>query len=168
MDTNADARRYTELMPQNGSVSDTAQQLLAQLGYVELHFDGRTSLVGAELTDPGTVGWHATATINVWPSDAPEERWHALPGVSLISTDHGDGGRELVMFEADGLVVDLVQVEDPTETLDARSEDYARFIPLFGEGRTLSSADLADDLADRLECLGSQVVIIDRVRLAPA
>ncbi|WP_410659890.1 hypothetical protein [Amycolatopsis sp. lyj-112] len=52
--------------------------------------------------------------------------------------------------------------------LDARSEDYARFIPLFGGRDQFGFVTLRDDLEDEVESLGSHVVILDRVQLAPA
>lgn len=146
-----------------------ATTLLSQLEDVQLHVRGQAALIGADMTDPGTLDWWAEATISLWPDDEePEEAWASAPGVALSTRDRGAGERELVLFEADGLLVDLQHVEDAFDALDARSEDYAHFIPLFGNTESFGQLDLNDELEDRLEALGSHVVIIDRARLAPA
>jgi hypothetical protein len=143
--------------------------LLDQLDRMQLHVRGEAALVGADMTDPGTLDWFATATIPVFSDgDDPDEAWLSTEGVSLSMTTRNHGGRDLVVLEADGLIVDLQYVDDVFDALDARSQDYAHFIPLFGRSRPFGILDLASDLEEKLEPGGNQVVIIDRVRVAPA
>ncbi|MBE8516422.1 hypothetical protein ILP97_02635 [Amycolatopsis sp. H6(2020)] len=66
------------------------------------------------------------------------------------------------------MTIDLQHVEDVHDALDARSEDYAKFIPLFGGCDQFGFVTLQDDLEDQVESLGTHVVIVDRVQLAPA
>lgn len=146
-----------------------ATTLLSQLEDVQLHVHGRAALMGADMTDPGTLDWWAKATLSLWPDDdEPDEEWASAPGVALSTSRPGAGERELVLFEADGLLVELRHVEDVFDALDARSQDYAQFIPLFGDTESFGQLDLNEELEDSVEALGSQVVIIDRARLAPA
>jgi hypothetical protein len=96
--------------------------LLCQLADVKLQVCGEAMLVGADETDPGTMDWSATATISVWPGDEePDPPWLSTPNLALSTTDLSDGTRELVILEADGLIVDLASVEDVVDALDARS-----------------------------------------------
>jgi len=62
----------------------------------------------------------------------------------------------------------LQHVQDIHDALDARSEDYAKFIPLFGSRDQFGFVRLRDDLDDQSESIGTHVVIIDRAQLAPA
>ncbi|WP_410583766.1 hypothetical protein [Amycolatopsis sp. lyj-108] len=62
-----------------------------------------------------------------------------------------------MIFEANGLTIDLQHVDDVHDALDARSgRDQFGFVTL------------QNGLEDQIQSLGSHVVIIDRVRLAPA
>ena len=74
----------------------------------------------------------------------------------------------MTILQANGLVIDLWRVQDIFDALDARSQDYANFIPMFGERGPYGEVELIEELEDSLELGGSQVVILDRVRLAPA
>lgn len=126
-------------------------------------------LVGADETDLGMLDWSVTATIAVRPGDEETEpAWLSTPSLALWTTDHADGTRELVILEADGLIVSLDSAEDVVGALDVRSADYEHLTPLFGTTRSFGIVDLDDSLEDTLEVLGSQVVIIDRVRIASA
>ncbi|GAB3713392.1 hypothetical protein GCM10027598_20690 [Amycolatopsis oliviviridis] len=150
--------------------SDLAQQLRAQLEWVELHLHNQANLVGGDETDPGTSDWWASATVRVLPDEDEADGinpWHEIEGTAL-STKPSDDSLEIKIFEANGLTVDLQRVEGVHDALDARSEDYAKFIPLFGGRDQFGFVTLRDDLEDEVESLGSHVVIIDRVRLAPA
>jgi len=168
-ETNEYRRRYRARVTSDAGVDGLRKTLLDQLDWVKLQVHGSASLVGRDETDPGTLDWHAAATISVWPEDKDlDEPWHSVPDLALSTTNHPDGARELSILEAEGLVIDLGQVEDVFEALDARSQDYEHFHPMFGDTSTLGFQDLAPELEDSLEAVGSCVVIIDRVRLAPA
>lgn len=52
------------------------------------------------------------------------------------------------------------------DALVARSEDYSHFIPTLGND--FRGPELSDEIEDRLEIEGTEVVIINRVTLAPA
>lgn len=154
---------------------DLCASLLSQLEHVELHVDGRSYVAGADLTDPGAMDWRARASLYV-PSDNDEPEgesalaWHATEGIALSSNKAPeDDGVDLTLFQASGITIDLAQVDDVFDALDARGQDEADFIPLFGEYRDqFGFVELADELEDRLEPGGNKVVILDRVRLAPA
>lgn len=138
---------------------------------MRLHVGGEASLVGMDAADdPGTMDWWATATVSVWPEedgDAAGE-WWAAEGGGLRVHDRGGGERELVVLQACGLTVDLWRVDDVMDTLDARSGDDEHFAGMFGDRGGFGDVELHPDLEQMLEPGGSRVVIVDRVRLAPA
>ncbi|MEV0049468.1 hypothetical protein AB0H34_03105 [Saccharopolyspora shandongensis] len=153
---------------------DLRRILLGELEYVELHVSGKTSLAGSDLTDPGVMDWSATASIYVLceddtPGSEPDRAWQAAEGIALSTTNRPGGeGLDLTILEANGITIDLAQVEDVFDALDARSQDDAHFIPLFGARDQFGFVELAEELEDTLEPGGTRVVILDRVRLAPA
>jgi hypothetical protein len=110
-----------------------------------------------------------TATIPVFSDEGdPDEAWQSTEGVSLSTTARNDGGRDLVVLEANGLIVDLQYVDGVFDALDARSQDHAHLIPLFGRSRPFGVLDLASNLEEKLEPGGNQVAIIDRIWVGPA
>lgn len=150
---------------------DLEQQLLAQLEWVELHMKNHANLVGDGETDPGTSDWWASATVRVLPDEDEADGinpWHEIEGTALSTKRLDEEALDVTIFEANGLTLDLQHVKNIHVALDARSEDYARFIPLFGGRDQFGFVTLRDDLEDGVESLGSNVVIIDRVQLAPA
>jgi len=127
--------------------------------------------VGADTNDPGTMDWWGSATISEWPFDDeddldPEELKQS--GVALSTEDIGDGGLKMTILRAHGLMIDLWRVQNIYDALDARSGDYANFMPMFGERGHYGELELVAQLEDSLEPGGNQVVILDRVWLAPA
>jgi hypothetical protein len=144
--------------------------MIEELKDARLQITSETTLVGRDDTDPGVLAWEAQATLDVWPAE-DDSGWEQAPGFALSSTpiQDGEGGQDLVIFSARGLVVDLTTVGDVAEALDARSADYAEFIGLFGDGQSFyGQLLLCPELEETLEPLGHQVVIIDRVEMAPA
>jgi hypothetical protein len=65
----------------------------------------------------------------------------------VSTTARNDGDRDLVLLQVNGLIVDTQTVSD---VLDARSQDYAHFIPLFGRTRSFGIVDLVSDLETNL------------------
>lgn len=125
------------------------------------------------MDDPGTMDWWGSASISDWPIDDddreavdPEESKQS--GVALSTEDIGDGGLRMTILQAHGLVIDLWRIQSIYDALDARSQDYAGFIPMFGGRGRYGQLDLVDELEESLNPGGSQVVILDRVQLAPA
>ncbi|MFI8931524.1 hypothetical protein ACIG3E_28095 [Streptomyces sp. NPDC053474] len=142
--------------------------LLTYLNRLELRFDSSASLVASDAhDDPATLEWHCRAVLPLWqPDDEETEAANArllAPGVSLAQSSH-DEGQELTVLSMSGLTVDLWRVGSVYVSLDARDADYAHFMPLFEETEGLG---LHPDLEEGLVS-GDQVVIIDRVRIAPA
>ncbi|MDK0520558.1 hypothetical protein [Streptomyces sp. ML-6] len=107
------------------------------------------------------------AVLPLWePDDEETEADNArllVPGVSLAQSPHGEG-QELTILSMSGLTVDLWRVGSIYVSLDARDADYAHFMPLFEEAGEIG---LHPDLEEGLVS-GDQIVIIDRVRIAPA
>jgi hypothetical protein len=84
-----------------------------------------------------------------------DDRTHNLPVVDSSPT----------ILRATGLLVDVSRVKNIHDALDARSADYEAFSPMFeGPG----SPELAAELQEELAAYSSQVVLVDRVWLAPA
>lgn len=164
------AGRYRDRVTYRSVSDDGLQRVsLSHLDAVQLSVRGQAALVGADVTDPGTLDWSAMATLSVWPDEEePGQTWHSDPGVALSVTDVGDGSRELIVLAASGLLVDLERVGNVIDALDARSGDYEHFVPLFGRHRSFGVLELDGELEEKLEPGGIQVVIVDRVRLASA
>lgn len=88
------------------------------------------------------------------------EREGAALGKAVI-----DGDLKLIILQASGLLVDLSNVRNVHDALDARSADYAVFCPMpEGPGKP----ELVGKLQEKLAMSGSQVVLVDRARLATA
>ena len=94
----------------------------------------------------------------------PGGAWWDQESATLEKTVAGDG-LKLTILRATGLLVDLSRVKNIYDALDARSADYEVFSPMFeGPG----SPELAAELQEELAAYNSQVVLVDRVWLAPA
>ncbi|MFF6790790.1 hypothetical protein ACFY9C_17135 [Streptomyces filamentosus] len=142
--------------------------LLTYLNRLELRFDSSASLVASDAhDDPATLEWSCRAVLPVWePDDEEAEADNArllAPGVSLAQSSRGED-QELTILTMSGLTVDLGRVGSIYVSLDARDADYEHFTPLFDKSGDLG---LHPDLEEGLVS-GEQVVIIDRVRIAPA
>lgn len=143
------------------------------LSRIRFTVGGEVALDGADTNDPGTMDWWGTASISEWPFDDEDE--DALDpekltssGFALSTDELGGGGLKMTVLQAHGLIIDLWSVQDIYAALDARSQDYAGFIPMFGEQGEYGEVELAEELEESLVDGGNQVVILDRVRLAPA
>ncbi|MGV9294293.1 hypothetical protein [Amycolatopsis sp. NPDC003676] len=144
-------------------------QLLDQLEFLELRFDSHAHLAGSDLTDPGTSDWWATAGMTVSPDeDDPADQWYFSENATLSAKPDPQGYVDVSILEASGLTVDLQHVDGIFDALDARSPDYAKFIPLFGNRDEYGFLGLDDRLQSTPHAFGTHVVIVDRVRLAPA
>lgn len=154
---------------------EPTKALPGDVSRIRLTVGGEAALVGADTDDPGTMDWWGWATITEYPSvfddddedDVDPERLKQ-DGFALSTKDIGDGGLRMTILEAHGLMIDLWRVQNIYDALDARSEDYANFIPMFGEHGHYGELELVEELEDLLEPGGSQVVILDRAWLAPA
>lgn len=140
----------------------------APLDRIRLGIGGDTPLVGyGGEEDPGAMDWWGEATITMYPGeedDEPDAIWWEREGVALEKAVV-DGNLMLTVLRASGLLVDLSRVKNVYDALDARSADYTVFCPMFdGPG----NPELVQELQERLASFGSQVVLVDRVRLAPA
>jgi len=150
---------------------DLTPTLLTELRNVRLSVNGEASLVGADATDPATMDWWGRATLMVWTDDeraATSGPWYDAAGVAMSAREADEGGREFDILHASGLIVDLWRVEDVVDALDARSSDYEHFAPVFADRGRFGETELHPELEEMLEPGGSRVVIVDRVRLAPA
>ncbi|MGW8555239.1 hypothetical protein [Streptomyces tubercidicus] len=142
--------------------------LLTYLNRLELRFDSSASLVASDAhDDPATLEWHCRTVLLLWePDDEETEANNArllAPGVLLAQSSRGED-QELTILAISGLTVDLWRVGSIYASLDSRDADYAHFMPLFEEAGDLG---LHPDLEEGLVS-GDQIVIIDRVRIAPA
>lgn len=139
-------------------------RLLNELHRVKLEVSGTASLYGSDIDDPGTMDWWGRASATVW-HDWEEDGTHLANDGVALSRRKVDDGEELTIFEANGLRIDLDNVQGVLDALDALSQDYADFMPAFDGG----DAELAPKLLEKLDLsFGSDVVILDRVRLAAA
>jgi hypothetical protein len=111
--------------------------------------------------------WQGEATVTVYPQDEDDEpggAWWDQEGAA-VGTAVADESVKLTILRATGLIVDLSRVRNIYDALDARSADYEVFCPMFeGPG----SPELAAELQEELASYSSQVVLVDRVWLAPA
>lgn len=142
--------------------------LLTYLNRLELRFDSSASLVASDAhDDPATLQWRCRAVLPLWESDDEEAMADnarlLAPGISLAQSSRSER-EELTILTMSGLTLDLWRIRNVYESLDSRDADYEHFAPLFDKSGDLG---LHSDLE---ECLvsGDQVVIIDRVRIAPA
>ncbi|WP_327235348.1 hypothetical protein OG349_16660 [Streptomyces sp. NBC_01317] len=149
-------------------VSPAGVEFLSCLSRLELRFDSAATLVASGAhDDPATLEWGCRAVLPLWEPDDEEavaDNARLLtPGMSLAQTFQGER-QELTILTMSGLTLDLWRIGNVYESLDSRDADYEHFAPLFDRSGDLG---LHSDLE---ECLvsGSQVVIIDRVRIAPA
>jgi hypothetical protein len=152
-----------------------SKDLPGDLASVRLSIGGEAALAGRDTDDHGTMDWWGSAAITEYPSLFDDDEDEDVDpeslmedGFALSVKDIGDGGLRMTILEAHGLVIDLWRVHDIYDALDARSQDYANFIPMFGERGSYGQLELADDLEESLTIGGSQVVILDRVGLAAA
>ncbi len=96
---------------------DLAQQLLAQLEWVELHLKNHANLVGGGETDPGTSDWWASATVRVLPDEDEADGinpWHEIEGTALSTKRLDEEALDVTIFEANGLTLDLQHVKTST------------------------------------------------------
>jgi len=145
--------------------------LPGDLGRIRFTVSGEAALEGTDTDDPGTMDWRGTASISAWPFDDEDDldaEKLRKTGFALSVEDIGDGGLRMTILQAHGLLIDLWRVQDVYSALDARSQDYANFLPMFGDQGDYGEVELAEGLEESLNPGGSQVVILDRVRLAPA
>lgn len=148
--------------------SALAEALPAPLDRIRLGIGGDTPLVGyGGEEDPGAMDWWGEATITVYPGEEDDEAdvaWWEREGAALEKTVV-DEGLKLTILRVSGLLIDLSRVRNVYDALDARSADYAVFCPMFeGPG----NPELAEELQEKLALFGSQVMLVDRVRLATA
>ncbi|WP_411109566.1 hypothetical protein [Streptomyces sp. c-19] len=150
------------------NAAPSGADLLTYLNRLELRFDSSASLVASDAhDDPATLEWRCRAVLPLWePDDDEAEADNArllTPGVSLAQSSRGER-QELTILAMSGLTLDLWRIGNVYESLDSRDADYEHFAPLFDKSGDLG---LHSDLE---ECLvsGDQVVIVDRVRIAPA
>ncbi|GAA2320988.1 hypothetical protein Scani_01810 [Streptomyces caniferus] len=142
--------------------------LLSYLSHLELRFDSSASLVASDAhDDPATLEWGCRTVLPLWEPDdeeaAADNARLLAPGISLAQTSRGEC-QELTILTMSGLTLDLWRIGSIYASLDSRDADYEHFAPLFDKPGHLG---LHSDLE---ECLvsGDQVVIINRVRIAPA
>jgi len=161
------------MSPEGTRRKDPAKIPPGDLSSIRFTVGGEAALVGSDIDDPGTMDWYGSASISEWPFNGddgddlnPERR--KQNSVALSTETIGDGGLKVTILQANGLVIDLWRVQDIYDALDARSEDYANFIPMFGQRGRYGELELVEELENLLEPGGTQVVIVDRVRLAPA
>ena len=144
-----------------------AKPLPAPLDRIQLSVGGDAPLAGyGGEEDPGVMDWRGEATVTVYPreDDEPGGAWWNQEDAALGTAVAGDG-LKLTILRATGLLVDLSRVRNIYDALDARSADYEAFSPMFeGPG----SPELAGELQEELASYSSQVVLVDRVWLAPA
>lgn len=141
---------------------------LHELEFANIEVSGRSCLVGTDETDPGTMDWWARVTLTASDEDSDQSDWTKADGATLGKAKGAPEAGEFTIFEASGLRIDREAVGDVSEALDARSEDYAKFIPLFAGTRSFGFVDLIEQFEDEIEGASGEVLIIDRVRLAPA
>lgn len=148
--------------------ASTRVDLLAHLPRLQLRFSSSASLVAMDAEDdPATLEWSCKAVL---PVREPEDEEEAAERESLLAQDVSlsrsphDDGEELTVFAMSGLTLDLWWISRIYDSLDSRSSDYEHFARLFD-----SSGDMGLH-PDFEECLtrGTQVVLIDRARIAPA
>jgi hypothetical protein len=161
------------MAPKGTRDKEPTKELPGDLTAVRFTTGGDAALVGADMDDPGIMDWWGSASITEYPSleDDDEQldpEQLKQEGYALSVRDVGGGGLQMSILEAHGLIVDLWRVQNIYDALDARSGDYAKFIPMFGERGEHGQLELADELEDSLNVGGTQVLILDRVGLAPA
>lgn len=158
-------------MPENVDLrAHLKESMLSQLEHVEIQLTAHAALLGSDISDHGTMEWSGSAGVRVFEHDSDDDKqpWHSMDGASF-SVEHEEPDTSFhTIFRARGLKIDLQEVVDIFDALDARSAEYAEFIPMFGESKTFGSLDLDPDLEEVLEIPGREVVIIDHVELAPA
>jgi hypothetical protein len=149
-----------------GDTSMLEVHLRAALASVTFDYRATTHLVGAEPDLNGTCTWVVTGSVALSEEDR-SDAWVRADGIGL-HTDEFDSGAPLTLdiFQMEGLTVDLWQVGNLQDALDARSADTAHFLPL-AEGVSERGA-LSSNLDAHIHGAGGQLVLIDRVLLAPA
>lgn len=137
------------------------ETLLRHLPEVDLEYAGRAPLVPADVDSDSTLSWWVHGTVEV-EDHQDEGDWCHLPGVSLNEVAERDGTFDINVLWMQGLTIDTYEVADLADTLDARDADSAHFMPLIDPA--------TGELAAEVQGLGfgSNLVIIDRVQVAPA
>ncbi|WP_435178923.1 hypothetical protein [Actinacidiphila sp. bgisy145] len=142
--------------------------LTSDLSRLRLRFDSETSLVAMDADDePAVLEWQCHAVLPLWEpedEDAVADNIRlSVPDASLSRSSQGER-EELTVFAMSGLTLDLGRIDRIYDSLDARSSDYEHFARLFDPSGDMG---LHPDFEEGL-IVGAHVVIIDRVRLAPA
>jgi hypothetical protein len=121
--------------------------------------------------DRGVAKWSGEAYIEVYADpdhpDPAEAAFWAPADVALSRrpiSGAPEGSETLVVATASGLVIDPYTARDLATVLD-ETADYAHFFDLFVD---TGEYGVHEDLDDRLDGLGSQVIVLDRAQLAPA
>jgi len=137
--------------------------LLSYLPDVVLSYSGSSHLEPLAVEDEETLDWSVSAILDITPDDDDDDdrksvEWTAAEGVSLDRAS-------LRIWSMSGFTADTFRIgASLRDALDARSMDSAAFSPLvnLGTGELLTAID------DEYNPMGSNLVIIERVRLAPA
>ena len=146
------------------------ETLLSYLPDIVLSYSGRSHLEPLSVEDEETLDWSVSAILDVAPDDDDDDRksveWTAAEGVSLgrVRPDK-DGHASLRIWSMSGFTTDTFRIgANLRDALDARSTDSAHFLPLIQP----STGELLDVIDDEYNPMGLNLVIIERVRLAPA
>lgn len=144
---------------------DLSSILLAHLPNVAFEYQAASVLVPDGPDENGGLDWTVSGNISA-SVEFEDVTWAAGPGVSLdaVSTD-ADGEVRVGIFHMSGFTIDLLRVGNLWEALEARSADSAHFLPLADP----ETGALSDDLEDQVgPSMGHELVVIDRVSVAPA
>lgn len=147
----------------------TQRTLPASLTYARINLQSKAKLFSHEPDDdPGVLKVRATVSIPDFAADAlPEDesvRVADIDGIALSIAPVNGGDKELTILHADGVVLDLYQIEDALETLDASSAELLEFACLLDSG----SREFHPGLEELLCMPTGSLAIIECVRVAPA
>jgi hypothetical protein len=147
----------------------TQRTLPASLAYARINLQSEAKLFSHEPDDdPGVLKVRATVSIPDFADDAlPEDesaRAADIEGIALSIAPVNGGDKELTILHADGVLLDLYQIEDAFETLDASSAELLEFACLLDS----ESREFHPDLEELLCMPTGSLAIIERVRVAPA
>jgi hypothetical protein len=144
-----------------------SRPLPAGLDYAELRVHSTARLFGTDMDDPGLTRVTGTVCTFDFPNDEEDGKpTAATEGIGLTITRRSDGSDEITILQAEAIVLDLDQVENAYESLDADSQELEAYGCLFD---LAAHDELHPDLDDMLQApIGRHVVIAQRVRIAPA
>jgi hypothetical protein len=147
-----------------GDAAANPRTLPASLDYADIEICSHAKLFGTDMDDPGVLRFTATVTIHEYPDDE-EESVAQVDGIGLSVTSN-DCVTDITVLRVEGLILDRYQVESAVESLDADSAELVEYACLFAPG---GNNELDPDLESRLKLpIGSRIVILERVRVAPA